>query len=215
MANMDVSKLFARGAFVMIAMVGTSATFATEASKDGSSLAAEKLIEVGENSTMGRALLKAEDLKRLLGPEGKMPASSAASVSADAPFMLEFSKQEVSALHRRIGQIEGERTTLLANLSKEAEAQKTQIRSQRREIQGKRLSARDSDDNRLSKSLYENILQESNLEAQIKHQLEDFDRTHLVSIDFMQLKGQRYVQSISIGPRKVWALESRMSVAKK
>ena len=129
--------------------------------------------------------------------------------------MIAFSNSEIAALHKRIATIERERSTLETQLVKGLVAQKDEIRKARRDIQVKRLGARERDDTRLSKALYENILQESNLDSQLKRALEDFDRTNLVSIDFMQLKGQRLVQSISIGPRKVWALESSMNVAKK
>jgi hypothetical protein len=224
--KMEFAKLTTTVAVLLTLSMSAPRCFAADVSMDGNSLAGEKLTTVGEfNATTevsslegvqsGRALLKAEDFRRLVGLNGKAPANEKPSVSKEGIFSLEFSNRELSSIRNRIFQIERDRETLYAKILKENEIKKMEIRLKRRDIQSQRISAKVTDDLRISKILYENILQEANLDAQIKIQLENFDRSHLVSIDFTQAKGQRIVQSISIGPNAVWALKNQMSIAKK
>lgn len=166
----------------------------------------------------GKAFLKAQDLKTLLEvhvSENILNGNSSHQLGNVGSFSMGLSPEEINRLVSRIDHIGAERAKLESKLEKDLEAQLAALRLKRRDVQAKRITSTGKEEQKLSKALYESVLEEANLSAQIKKQLEKFDNANLVSLDFVQNNGTRLVQSISLGKRTLWAQNGSVKIARK
>jgi hypothetical protein len=207
-------------AVLSLMVLGFSAgAYAGGTSKDGSPVAmntftANEIAATDGETKMtsgasGQALLTLEDLKTLLGTKARDPSSSNIRLAQEEPsggnsFKMQVSRAEVRRLSTQIQKIETARNDLVAKLEKQRFEKRAKIRAKRRDIQSSRLGAKAQTDNELAKSLYENILEESNIDARQTQALRKFDDDNSVRLDFIELNGTRQVESIRIGENKVW-----------
>ncbi len=196
---MDLQKIVTKALLGgIITVTSIAQVWAVDASKDGASVPV---------MTRGRAVLKVDDLKTLIGFEGRDPSSNhkREAIEANHSIVLKLNESEKKSLRGKIQAIEMQRLKLEQKLEKMALVEKTKIREKRKQIQLSRISAKSDVDSSLAKGLYKNILEESNLTARHAQVLETFDATHVASVDYTEVSGKRHVNGIAIGSKQVWA----------
>lgn len=164
----------------------------------------------------GKAVLKTQDLKTLLQANIAESAGSnegGMNVGSTGSILMNLPKADVARLMAKIEDIAELRAQLATKLTATLAPKLEEIRKNRLQIQSKRLSSMSTEDGRLSKALYENILEESNIDSKVNKGLEEFDTTHVVTLDFLQIKGSRIVQSISLGNTRIWGSRATVNVA--
>ena len=215
------SKLAVRALALASVTVVCQASIAGDSFKDGTLPTAVSGHTSNAAGHSGRAQLRIEDLKTLLGLSTCDPSSADApsdrkeAVDGLPHFFLSLSKYESNALSRKVHSVEAARSMLQAQVLKETELKKMELRKARREIQMSRMSAQPDKEAALGKALYESILAESNLEAQLKTRLEAFDASNAILLEFVELSGSRHIEAIHIGSTQVWSSDSNLSVAQK
>lgn len=158
-----------------------------------------------------RALLMVEDLKTLLGLGSRDPSSRTSSLEQDAPaaqaafFSINISQVEKGRLSRKIAQIENKRSILKQRLEKQLATKRAQLQVQRRELQVQRISTDNSRDTELAKRLFNSLIEEANLEATLTRELNDFDVSHKIQIEYLEDSGTRRVTILRMGSNTLWA----------
>lgn len=151
----------------------------------------------------GRTVLGLEDVKILLGLQGRLPSSNSNSRhDVVTSLKMSVSKKQRKELHRQVITVEKQRHALLNKLDHENIRRKAEIRKSRRSIQVSRLNAQNDKDMSLSKNLFENLLAEGNLAGRHAHALSEFDANHVFVIEFHEVHGVKQVENVFVGQQR-------------
>ena len=164
----------------------------------------------------GKATLLPEDLKTLIGLKPRNPSSEEETAGLspnDLSFQVELSAQELVRVKKILAKLDRQRSALQNRLSSESEQQKETIRSKRRAVQLARTSG--TQESSLGKALFENLLDEANLEAKNEQQLSDFDSQNSITVEYFQRGEVKLVDQITIGQQVAWSRAARSALARK
>jgi hypothetical protein len=194
-------------------------SFAQAGSTDGTSPVSAAV----ESSTgeIRKATLTLEDLKILLGLQSRGPnavVTADASAPATLPafdFTLNLSAGEKTRLERFVRMTEKSRRELADQLTNTSKKEVTDIRESRRKLHLSRMSSSGSADEALSRSLFESLLQESNIDARNAKALEAFDADHIVMLQFNEIDGAKVVAAITMGEQTLWSSTPSTRIAKR
>ncbi len=170
----------------------------------------------------GRAVFSVEDLKTLLSLNTRDPSSSSAThthLGQEAQgemysLNIQMSDMEKARLSKKVSEIEAAKIQLVAQTETEITKKKTDIRKQRKTIQSDRTSGSTAADASMSKKLFENLIQEANLDTVKARRISEFNAANVFVIDYQEVNGERSVQTISVGQNTVWSNHSAQIAAK-
>jgi hypothetical protein len=218
------------GLFGMIGLLRFQVSVANADSMDGvnANAVVEKNVSAMDSdagsSMNGRVLLTLNDLRTLLGLnnlrdpsdiQSKERLNQEDSNASQVHFYVKLSSSERAKLTRKLAIIQRERNALVQNLNANTHSKKAELRKKRKSIQVSRLSTKTSDEDvKLGMSLYETFIMESNTDAERSQKLADFDKKHLVTLDYIQVAGNKKVNNIFIGEAQIWSNDHR-SVAQR